>query len=147
MKIIDLIEATGAEVLAGNIDSEEEVVISTDTRTIKKGDFYLPLKGASFDGEKFIAQALEKGAIGAFCTGDCKEKNAVIVKVRDNSVSDICLSRDRHPISDSYVVWSLSRVLLLKSHGLYPSRLLSPWDLSRQRNWSGFPFPSPSDSI
>ena len=52
----------------------------------------------------------------------------IIVKVRDNSVSDICLSCDRHPISDSYVVWSLSRVLLLKSHGLYPSRLLSPWD-------------------
>ena len=41
---------------------------STDTRTIKKGDFYLPLKGASFDGEKFIDQAIEKGAAGSFCT-------------------------------------------------------------------------------
>ena len=69
MKIKELILATGAEVLQ-EIDEELEVRISTDTRTIQKGDFYLPLKGASFDGEKFIRDALEKGAIGAFCTGE-----------------------------------------------------------------------------
>ena len=74
MKIRELIEATvaGAGVNVGrNIDKinmDLEVNISTDTRTIKNGDFYLPLKGASFDGEKFISQALEKGAIGSFCT-------------------------------------------------------------------------------
>ncbi len=69
MKIKDLITATNAKVLK-NINEELDVNISTDTRTIKAGDFYLPLKGASFDGEKFIPQALEKGAIGAFCTND-----------------------------------------------------------------------------
>lgn len=69
MKIKDLITATNAKVLK-NINEELDVNISTDTRTIKTGDFYLPLKGASFDGEKFIPQALEKGAIGAFCTND-----------------------------------------------------------------------------
>ena len=67
MKIKELIEATNAKVF-GNYDEDLEVQISTDTRTIKKGDVYLPLKGASFDGEKFIDQALEKGAVGAFCT-------------------------------------------------------------------------------
>lgn len=69
MKIREIIEATGAKVLQ-KIDEELDVRISTDTRTIQEGDFYLPLKGASFDGEKFINQALEKGAVGAFCTGD-----------------------------------------------------------------------------
>ena len=69
MKIKDLITATNAEVLK-KIDENLEVKISTDTRTISKGDFYLPLKGASFDGEKFISQALEKGAVGAFSTTD-----------------------------------------------------------------------------
>ena len=69
MKIKDLIQATNAKVLK-KIDEDLEVKISTDTRTISKGDFYLPLKGASFDGEKFIEQALEKGAIGAFSTTD-----------------------------------------------------------------------------
>ena len=67
MKISELIKATSAKVF-GKFDEDIDVQISTDTRTIKKGDFYLPLKGVSFDGEKFINQAIEKGAIGAFCT-------------------------------------------------------------------------------
>lgn len=65
MKISEIIEATGAKVLQ-EIDRDLDVKISTDTRTIKEGDFYLPLKGASFDGEKFIDEAIKKGAIGAF---------------------------------------------------------------------------------
>lgn len=68
MKISEIAKVTGAEILKDFKDIE--VNISTDTRTIKKGDFYLPLKGASFDGEKFIDQAFEKGAAGAFCTGE-----------------------------------------------------------------------------
>ena len=67
MKIGELIQATNAKVF-GNFEEGLEVRISTDTRTIQKGDIYLPLKGASFDGEKFIGQALEKGAVGVFCT-------------------------------------------------------------------------------
>ncbi|MBR6127035.1 UDP-N-acetylmuramoyl-tripeptide--D-alanyl-D-alanine ligase [bacterium] len=82
MKIKDLIEATGAKVLNGTFDFEKEVTISTDTRTIKTGDFYLPLKGATFDGEKFISQALEKGAVGAFCTNE-QDENGFLLKVPD----------------------------------------------------------------
>lgn len=41
--------------------------ISTDTRTIKDGDFYLPLVGENFDGHDYIAAALAKGAVGSFC--------------------------------------------------------------------------------
>ena len=29
--------------------------------------------------------------------------------------------------------------------GLWPSRLLSPWDFLRQEYWSGLPLPSPGD--
>ena len=55
MKIRELIEATGAEIIKP-VDLDKEVKISTDTRTISEGDFYLPLKGANFDGEKFISK-------------------------------------------------------------------------------------------
>ena len=55
--------ATGAQV-----KGEGEFEISTDTRTIKKGDLYLPLKGANFDGEAFCDKALEAGASACFCT-------------------------------------------------------------------------------
>ena len=69
MKIKDLVKITNAKILK-DINLDLDVKISTDTRTIESGDFYLPLKGASFDGEKFIDQAIEKGAIGAFSTTD-----------------------------------------------------------------------------
>ena len=68
MKIRELAEVTGAEINLSKEILDKDIRISTDTRTIQKGDFYLPLKGESFDGEKFIDQALEKGAIGTFCT-------------------------------------------------------------------------------
>lgn len=57
--------ATGAQ-----INGEGSFEISTDTRTIKKGDLYLPLKGANFDGEAFCDKALEAGAAGCFYTKD-----------------------------------------------------------------------------
>ena len=83
MKIRDLITATNAKVLR-IFDEDRDVRISTDTRTIQNGDFYLPLKGASFDGEKFIAQAIEKGAVGAFCTTpQTMEKQVTLLQVDD----------------------------------------------------------------
>ena len=63
----ELIKATNAEI-KGNLKGNFE--ISTDTRTIKKGDLYLPLKGANFDGENFCDKAIEAGAAGCFCTKD-----------------------------------------------------------------------------
>ena len=42
--------------------------ISTDTRTIQEGDFYIPLKGANFDGENYINTAIELGAKGFLTT-------------------------------------------------------------------------------
>lgn len=50
---------------------------STDTRTIKQGEIYIPLKGESFDGENFIENALNAGAVGYFTT----DKN----KIYDNA--------------------------------------------------------------
>ena len=44
--------------------------------------------------------------------------------------------------------WKWSRSVVsssLRPHGLQPTRLLSPWDFSRQEYWNGLPFPSPGD--
>lgn len=40
--------------------------ISTDTRSITSGDWFLPLSGGNFDGHAFIGEALSKGASGFF---------------------------------------------------------------------------------
>ena len=94
MKIRELIEATKAEVI-GNINLDTDVTISTDTRTIKQGDFYLPLKGASFDGEKFIEQAIEKGAVGSFCTKSEVSTKAFLLKVPDTLTAYLQLANSR----------------------------------------------------
>ncbi len=39
--------------------------ISTDTRDLKPGDLFVALNGASFDGQIFLRQALDAGAVGA----------------------------------------------------------------------------------
>ena len=38
-----------------------------------------------------------------------------------------------------------SCLTLLRSHGMQPARLLCPLEFSRQKYWSGLPFPSPGD--
>ena len=39
--------------------------ISTDSRTLQRGDLFVPIRGENFDGHKFVAQAAERGASGA----------------------------------------------------------------------------------
>ena len=61
-------------------------VFSTDTRTIKQGDFYIPLKGENFDGEKFIDKAIENGAVGYVgvnIDSSLSENGVVGLKVND----------------------------------------------------------------
>ena len=61
LSIKNIIEATKGKLLVGN---EEYVCMSysKDTRTIKEGDCYIGIKGATFDGNLFWEKALENGA-------------------------------------------------------------------------------------
>ncbi|MBR6723352.1 UDP-N-acetylmuramoyl-tripeptide--D-alanyl-D-alanine ligase [bacterium] len=83
----ELIEITGAIVLKDEISSLKTLAISTDTRTIKETDIYLPLKGASFDGESFIDKALEAGALAYFTTNECIFEDAKLVLKVENTLS------------------------------------------------------------
>ena len=74
-----------------SFDVAENVVLnnfSTDTRTIKKGDFYIPLKGETFDGEKFIDTAVEAGAVGYLYTNDENKVEKHHSKSRINVFND-----------------------------------------------------------
>ena len=42
---------------------------------------------------------------------------------------------------------SLSRVQLLAPHGLWPARLLCPWDSSGRKYWRGLPCSPPGDLL
>jgi UDP-N-acetylmuramoyl-tripeptide--D-alanyl-D-alanine ligase len=48
--------------------------VSTDSRTTKEQDLFVPLTGPNFDGHDFIKQALEKGAAATLCDKSKKAK-------------------------------------------------------------------------
>ena len=59
----EILSATGGTLLQ---KGEKDIAggISTDTRTIQKGELYVPLSGENFDGHAFISKACEAGAAG-----------------------------------------------------------------------------------
>ena len=104
MKLEEIISASGAQVIK-TIETIDNIEISTDTRTIKKGDFYLPLKGANFDGENFLDKAIESGAIGCFITRDDYPENAkIVLKVSDTLETYLKLANFyRHKIAPKVI--------------------------------------------
>ncbi|HJX02094.1 MAG TPA: Mur ligase family protein, partial [Candidatus Humimicrobiaceae bacterium] len=61
--VSDIISWTSSEIVSGDI-GKYIINISTDSRTIKKGDFFIPLTGKNYNGHEFIGTALDKGACG-----------------------------------------------------------------------------------
>ena len=59
---------------------------SIDTRTIKKHNLFLALRGKNNDGTKFIQDALKKGAGCVLTSLPINKKNKKIIKIK-NSIS------------------------------------------------------------
>lgn len=58
----EIAELTGGELVGGDVTVK---AVSTDTRTIEKGDLFIGIRGESFDGNDYIAKAAENGAAAA----------------------------------------------------------------------------------
>jgi UDP-N-acetylmuramoyl-tripeptide--D-alanyl-D-alanine ligase len=80
----EVLAATGGK-LAFEGASSGFSAISTDSRRIKAGELFIPIAGKRFDGHKFIAAALNKGAGGALTSKNIKIDPAgkAIIKVKD----------------------------------------------------------------
>lgn len=72
LKIEDIIKAVKGKALKDY--SFEVYGVSTDSRTINRGELFIPIKGENFDGHDFIQDAFEKGAIASFCEEECINK-------------------------------------------------------------------------
>ena len=57
--------------------------MSIDTRTLKKGNLFLALKGKNQDGNKFSHNALKRGANYVVSSSRIKEKNKKIIIVKN----------------------------------------------------------------
>ena len=58
----EIITVTGGTLLSTG--SEAVTGISTDTRSLRPGEIFIALRGENFDGHRFVADALYKGAAG-----------------------------------------------------------------------------------
>ncbi len=65
-----------------NLSKIEVKGISSDTRNIKKGDLFFALKGSNYNGEKYINEALKKGACAIVSSKKIKD-NFKIIKAKN----------------------------------------------------------------
>src|SRR2546421_7073833 len=64
LSILQIVYRAGAKLEQG--DGKQSVErIGTDSRTIKKGELFVALRGENFDGHKFVEEAAKAGATGA----------------------------------------------------------------------------------
>jgi UDP-N-acetylmuramoyl-tripeptide--D-alanyl-D-alanine ligase len=85
LSIFQIAEFAGASVSVGdgNVSIEK---ISTDSRTLKRGELFVALRGENFDGHKFVEAAVKTGAAGAIVDRDWEGKvpdNFTVVRVED----------------------------------------------------------------
>ena len=76
VNLYELAEWTGSKIIHSgqNLKISE---FSTDSRTIKEGDFYT-IKGLNFDGHNFIDEAVSKGATGFVYSKDFSDAGIVM---------------------------------------------------------------------
>ncbi|MGQ9629995.1 MAG: UDP-N-acetylmuramoyl-tripeptide--D-alanyl-D-alanine ligase [bacterium] len=83
-----VLEITGGSLISGvdSADPRSSMIrhISTDTRTIERGDLFIPLVGERFDGHDFLDQAFANGAVGAVVMRSVPaSKNRLLIRVND----------------------------------------------------------------
>ena len=60
--------------------------ISTNSKKIKKNYIFFAIKGKKFNGEKFIKDAVYKGASVVVCSKSCKIRNSNILVIKTNKI-------------------------------------------------------------
>ncbi|MFH0763771.1 MAG: UDP-N-acetylmuramoyl-tripeptide--D-alanyl-D-alanine ligase [Candidatus Omnitrophota bacterium] len=89
MTVKEIVRITQGELLSGGLNTDIDLSkISTDSRTIKKGDFFIALKGPNFDGNEFVEDVFRKGATGAIvsvCGLRFSVFGKTIIRVKDTA--------------------------------------------------------------
>lgn len=82
ISVKDLLKATKGCLIQGKKNTVFSN-ISTDTRTLKKGDLFIALKGKNFDGHNFIPTAVRIGAKGVVVSQKITDKQLAVIMVND----------------------------------------------------------------
>ncbi|OPY00947.1 MAG: UDP-N-acetylmuramoyl-tripeptide--D-alanyl-D-alanine ligase [Syntrophorhabdus sp. PtaB.Bin047] len=105
-RLEDIVKAVGGTVLK----KEKEVftAISTDSRTIGKGELFIPILGKSFDGHAFIGAALKRSGGGTLCRSDSPvslaDADGTVILVEDTNQALLDLARfKRDTLSGTFI--------------------------------------------
>ena len=64
--------------------------LAINSKKVKKGFIFFAIKGNQFNGEKYINEAIAKGAVVIICSNSCnfKSNKIHIFKTKNNNVDD-----------------------------------------------------------
>ncbi len=107
LSLQDILDATGGMLIRGD-PGKVFSGISIDSRTVKRGELFIALRGARFDGHQFVGEAMEKGgegvlvenkSLGQHRTLDPMGKAVIAVEDTLRALGDIAhFWREKHPI-------------------------------------------------
>lgn len=92
-----LLDSTGGSLVGGKMPIGTSGV-SIDSRKIKKGQLFIAIKGPNFDGHDYVAEAFEKGSVGAIVekypqTRNAKHGCGAIIKVESTRKALLGMAR------------------------------------------------------
>ncbi|HTR45623.1 MAG TPA: UDP-N-acetylmuramoyl-tripeptide--D-alanyl-D-alanine ligase [Thermodesulfovibrionales bacterium] len=91
LSVHEILEATGGRLIHGNLDAVFSG-LSTDSRIVRRGELFIPLKGDRFDGHDFLGDALRDGAgalVSAPPTEPAEGKVMILVENTLRALQDI----------------------------------------------------------
>src|ERR1700736_2054393 len=89
LSILQIAEVSGAKLESGDGNFLVSKV-STDSRTVKPGELFVPLRGENFDGHEFVPAAAKAGAAGAIVDLVWKgkvPKNFALLRAKDTLIA------------------------------------------------------------
>ncbi len=96
MKLDELLcgVAVKSAVALGELEIKE---VRYDSRAVEPGDLFVAIRGFETDGHKYIAGAMEKGAVAVVCEEAPEGVPAVVVEDSRTALAEIAANRFGHP--------------------------------------------------
>ena len=91
MKVEEITKEIGASLAdegAAQIAAREPVGYSIDSRTIRDGEMFFAIRGENYDGHRFVAEALKKGAVAAVVSDEFASSASPTDRARLIAVAD-----------------------------------------------------------
>ena len=97
-RVADLVQWAHGTLLRG--DERQDVYgVSTDSRTVQAGSVFVALRGERFDGHRFVADAIRRGATGIVVSDTASLSEAAIDK-NESAPAVICVADTEKALQD-----------------------------------------------